>query len=86
MVKVVCNYAECAELYGFPRAVRRHGGGSGYHRLPVATPWGNIDRPFMPDTPKVDNRQRMMDFITQSALADPWGLGLVTGLVGFHDL
>jgi hypothetical protein len=47
-VKTVLNFAECAEIYGFPRAVRRSVG-SGNFRLPVATPHGNLDRPFLPE-------------------------------------
>jgi hypothetical protein len=82
MVKVICNFAECAEIYGFPRAVRRHGGGDGYHRLPVATPWGNVDRPMMPDAlPTMsDTGRQLMDSIHAAALADPWGLGLTMGV------
>jgi hypothetical protein len=87
-VKVVINFAECAEVYGFPRAVRRYAGGggcdSGYHRLPVATPFGNVDRPMMllPESMPipVDVGPRLIDRIIEAALADPWGLGLTMGI------
>jgi hypothetical protein len=84
-VKIVLAYAECAEVYGFPRAVRR-GTCAGHNpRLPIATPWGLVDRDRLPDPVQivagVTDCFDLLAGIRQAALDDPWGYGLAMGLV-----